>query len=218
MLPLLHSAIVVSAGLAPDFHLLIDEPLNDKAPWREALYQGSPYHTESYHHVEEAVEEFVTEYRYLLHTPSSVPQPPGGWPLVVYVEGSIECGNYNKPAQESLGKLHKWGPVGLAQPLAEQVPGFKELAILTYQQPCNDNHPRTKVLLASIENVAGFLRIDRRRIYLTGFSVGACVVWSTLSRFAGVFAAVAPLSGSCGDPLRKNRDKKPGWRNPPPAR
>ncbi|MHC1764568.1 MAG: prolyl oligopeptidase family serine peptidase [Verrucomicrobiia bacterium] len=53
--------------------------------------------------------------------------------------------------------------------------------------------------MALIEEIAGRYRVDRRRIYLTGLSMGGYGVWSLATSHPEVFAAVVPICGG-GDP------------------
>ncbi len=47
-----------------------------------------------------------------------------------------------------------------------------------------------------LEAIVANYKIDRERIYVTGYSMGGAGTWSTLARFPSWFAAGAPIAGS----------------------
>lgn len=53
-----------------------------------------------------------------------------------------------------------------------------------------------------IEHVKKYLRIDERRIYLTGLSLGGGGTWTMAQDFPGMFAAVAPVCGGYNSPAK----------------
>ena len=44
-------------------------------------------------------------------------------------------------------------------------------------------------------------RIDKKRVYITGYSMGGYGTWSAISRFPDLFAAAAPLAGGGNDQI-----------------
>jgi predicted peptidase len=56
-------------------------------------------------------------------------------------------------------------------------------------------NPPLRMALALVEELAARYRIDRRRIYVTGFSMGASGTWQALLARPGLFAAAVPIAG-----------------------
>jgi len=62
------------------------------------------------------------------------------------------------------------------------------------QCPLNTHWP-PRIVKKVLESVEAMLRIDRDRVYLTGFSMGGFGTWQTAAAFPGTFAAIAPVCG-----------------------
>jgi predicted peptidase len=65
-----------------------------------------------------------------------------------------------------------------------------------------------KEVLVSVE---GALRIDRDRVYLTGFSMGGYGTWQTAAAFPDTFAAIAPICGMSDVPDAPRLAGIPVW-------
>lgn len=119
-------------------------------------------------------------------------------PLIVYLHG----GAHNAGTAENV--------VALAQVL----PPFKKAIVmfpnhlLTWWA-----HPREMTyLLQTVDNVLLRWRVDRKRIYLMGASMGGNGAWAFGSQCPELFAAVSPISGFYADFLQfpiKNLAAKP---------
>lgn len=68
---------------------------------------------------------------------------------------------------------------------------------------------------AAIEDVCGRLKIDRDRIFMTGFSNGGMLVYRFAAERGDLLAAAAPLAGSIGG---KPSTESPEWRILDPVR
>lgn len=122
--------------------------------------------------------------RYLLFLPSTYERTGGNqWPLILYLHGSTEKGN-------DVDMLRRNGLPAYLQ----QEPGFPFVVVAPQLPAQRDNWDpdELKELLASI---VGKLHVDRDRMYLTGWSLGATGTWETAMRFPRMFAAIAPVAG-----------------------
>ena len=113
-----------------------------------------------------------------------LPEGYGGteaWPLVVFLHGSGERGT-------DPDRLRKIGPLRLKLPVIIAVPQCL---------PSCSWEPDAVAEL--VESVASCYSVDRRRIYLMGFSMGGFSVVQTVAAYPDLFAAVVPISGG-GNP------------------
>ena len=133
---------------------------------------------------------------YLLHTPIGE-KPTTGWPLLLFLHGYGECGS-------DLDKVKKHGPPKLVDTNATL-----QGCVLVSPQCPRDSWWRVATLHALLEEVISNRGdIDRRRLYVTGLSMGGYGIWSLISRHPSYFAAVVPICGG-GDPLRLPANRPP---------
>ena len=109
------------------------------------------------------------------------------WPLLLFLHGSGERG-------ADLRLVMKHGPPRLAA----HRPEFPFI-VVSPQCPAHRTWD-TASLLALLDHVTKKLRVDRRRVYLTGISMGGYGVWNLAVAEPQRFAAVAPICGG-GDVL-----------------
>ena len=122
--------------------------------------------------------------RYLLFLPCTYAlRDSKKWPLILYLHGSTEKGT-------DVDMMRRNGLPAYLQ----QEPDFPFVVISPQLSPERDrwDPDQLRLLLAS---VIPKLKIDRQRIYLTGWSLGATGTWETAMRFPGMFAAIAPVAG-----------------------
>ena len=132
--------------------------------------------------------------RYRLMTPPDV-RPGRKYPLVVFLHGSGQRGRDNQAQLRGLP-----GRMADAK-LRERFPCF----LVAPQCPAgSDWVRRADTLEALIESLLKAQPIDRRRIYLTGFSMGGFGTWELAVRRPELFAAVAPICGG-GDSGRASK-------------
>lgn len=133
---------------------------------------------------------------YLLQTPSGK-KPESGWPFILFLHGYGECGT-------DLEQVKKHGPPKLVR----KIDALKGCIIVSPQCP-RDSWWRVDALHALVEEVT-MIRgdIDRRRLYVTGLSMGGYGIWSFISRHPSYFAAAIPICGG-GDPLRLPANRPP---------
>jgi predicted peptidase len=122
--------------------------------------------------------------RYLLFLPSTYSQADGRqWPLILYLHGSTERGNDVDMVRRN----------GLPAYLPQQ-PGFP-FVVVSPQLFAGKDHWDPNELKEFLASVVARLHVDRDRIYMTGWSLGATGTWETAKRFPRLFAAIAPVAG-----------------------
>ncbi len=134
-------------------------------------------------------------YKYLL----SVPTPPVDdanrqWPVLLFLHGSGERGNDVRGAA-------KHGPPKLIENknLSEQersTAAFVAENFIVISPQCPKNQWwDPEAVLAVLDEVLETQPADRRRVYLTGMSMGGYGAWSLSMAHPDRFAAVAPVCG-----------------------
>jgi predicted peptidase len=124
-------------------------------------------------------------------------------PLILYLHGSGGAGTDNRK-QISGGNAvgtHVW----IEAELQERHPAF----VLAPQIPetsrwhsSNDEPlPHVAALLGLLDKLRSELRVDTRRIYVVGQSLGGFGAWDLIARYPDLFAAAVPLCGG-GDTKR----------------
>lgn len=122
--------------------------------------------------------------RYLLYLPRSYHSDgKKRWPLILFLHGSTEKGN-------DLQMVRKDGlPAYL-----EQVRSFPFI-VISPQLPEDQERWDPVEMKALLEAALPDLRVDRDRMYLTGWSLGANGVWRMAMSYPDLFAAIAPVAG-----------------------
>ncbi len=104
------------------------------------------------------------------------------WPLILFLHGAGERGN-------DLSLVAKHGPPMIAPHQA----GFPFIVV---SPQCPDGKVWEDVpLLALLDHVAKTHRVDARRVYLTGMSMGGYGTWHLALEHPERFAAIAPICG-----------------------
>jgi predicted peptidase len=107
------------------------------------------------------------------------------WPLVIFLHGSGERGS-------DLARIRKSPVLRLRLPAIVVVPQ----CLPSYSWEADGVARLT-------EDLAARFHVDRKRIYLVGFSMGASGAWQTAAARPELFAAVVPISGG-GNPKNAN--------------
>lgn len=120
---------------------------------------------------------------YLLYLPENFDaEPEANWPLLVFLHGSGERGN-------DLEKVKVHGPPRL---IAEG----KSFPFIVLSPQCPDHVDwDTETLYALIKHIVSRYRVDEKRVYLTGLSMGGWATWDLAMAYPGYFAAIAPVCG-----------------------
>jgi predicted peptidase len=126
-------------------------------------------------------------YAYQLHLPAGyAADPKARWPLLVFLHGAGERG-------DDIAAVKVHGPTKIA----DRDPNFP-FVMVAPQLPANQDWDLAR-LDALLDRTLKTLRIDRRRVYLTGLSRGGHATWRWAAARPWLFAAIAPVAGR-GDP------------------
>ena len=125
---------------------------------------------------------------YLLYLPNDFESNPNEqMPMLVFLHGSGERGN-------DLEKVKVHGPPKL---IAQGKP--MPFVVLSPQCPSNTDWD-TETLYALIKQIASQYRVDEKKVYLTGLSMGGAATWDLAMEYPEYFAAIAPVCG----PVNRN--------------
>lgn len=109
------------------------------------------------------------------------------WPLILFLHGIGERG-------QNLELVKKHGP----PKIVESKPDFPFIVV---SPQCPDGQWwSNEVLIALLDEIEEKYAVDRRRVYLTGLSMGGFGSWSLALAYPERFAAVAPICGG-GNPF-----------------
>jgi predicted peptidase len=149
----------------------------------------------------------TVEAQYLLFLPADYEEDRSKrWPLILFLHGAGERGT-------NLAQVARHGPPRIV----ERQPDFP-FVVVSPQCPPGQRWD-SEVLLALLDHVEREYRIDRRRVYLTGLSMGGYGTWHLGLSHPERFAAIAPICGG-GDPIvlllgdprrRKTLQSLPVW-------
>ncbi len=146
-----------------------------------------------------AIEATPGEYSYQLFLPHDyVTAEKENWPLIIFLHGSGERGT-------DLAKVKVHGP----PKIVDGNPNFPFILVSPQGYEDEDwNIDRLDRLLAKIRKE---YRIDNRRIYLTGLSLGGFATWDWAIARPGIFAAIAPICGRSDASKAARLSKTPIW-------
>jgi predicted peptidase len=131
---------------------------------------------------------------YYEYVPQTYNSNSDKYPVVIFLHGIGERGpNTTSIAtlQENIYKVAKCGPPKYVK-YGTQFP----FILISPQLKSNYGDWPPSYVMEVINHVKTYLRIDERRIYLTGMSLGGGGVWYTAQDYAKVFAAAVPVCGS----------------------
>lgn len=139
--------------------------------------------------------------KYLLYLPDDYATGNQDFPLILFLHGAGERGTIANLKTQALPKMIEQGqkfPFIIVSPLC----------------PLNSwwNYHLTEVLAVLDEVLAGH-RVDHKRIYLTGLSMGGYGSWELAVLAPQRFAALAPICGWMNDPQERVcvLKEKPIW-------
>lgn len=128
--------------------------------------------------------------RYLLWLPPGLERANRAWPLILYLHGRSLRG-------DDLELVKRYGiPAFLDRGLA------LPFVVVAPQLPLPGGWEHPDRLAKLLEEVVARYPVDRSRIYLTGFSMGADGAWLLALAHPGPFAAAVPISAWTPDPAR----------------
>lgn len=153
---------------------------------------------------------------YLIHSPSD---QSASYPLVIWLHGKGERGKNNQSqfqnGVEILLDSMKLNPTYQGYLLIPQCPVTSTWSFYDKTLPrikMTEDAPRIQqILMALIHDVLANEKVDRKRIYLCGISMGGFGVWDIAMRYPDLFAAIIPICGGA-DPTRASLIKHlPVW-------
>lgn len=106
------------------------------------------------------------------------------FPLILLLHGIKKRGN-------DLSLLDSYGILSIA----EQNEDFPYILVVPQCPPDTFWPENRNMVLGVLNQVTTGHRVDRKRVYLTGFSMGGNGVWDLAANTRGLFAAAAPLAG-----------------------
>ena len=145
------------------------------------------------------------ELKYLLYLPPDYKESgEKRWPLMLFLHGAGERGS-------DVQRVAAHGPLSLVK----QGTNFPFI-IVAPQCPSSqvwENEP----LLQLLESVEKSYRVDAKRIYLTGLSMGGYGTWKLGLTYPDKFAALAPICGGCNliEVVLGPRDKADAFKSLP---
>jgi predicted peptidase len=119
---------------------------------------------------------------YLAFLPKSYSSKGEGVPLIVFLHGSGERGT-------DIEKVKAWGPPAIAEKNGD----FPFMVVSPQLAEGESWH--ALALKGMLDEVLAKYNVDKRRVYLTGLSLGGYGAWDLASRYPDYFAAVAPICG-----------------------
>lgn len=119
---------------------------------------------------------------YLVFVPKSYAAKGAGVPLILFLHGSGERGT-------DIEKVKAWGPPAIAEKDAD----FPFMVVSP--QLADGEAWHALALKGLLDQVLAKYNVDRKRVYLTGLSLGGYGAWDLACRYPGYFAAVAPICG-----------------------
>lgn len=119
---------------------------------------------------------------YLLYLPADYTESEKEFPLILFLHGIGERGtDIEKVKAHGIPKLISEG---------------KEFPFIIVSPQCPDEmFWNTDALSALIDNIETHYRVDKKRIYVTGLSMGGNGTWSLALAESHRFAAIAPVCG-----------------------
>ncbi len=137
-------------------------------------------------------------YRYLEYLPKGYdPKGNTSWPLILFLHGAGERGS----------DLEILKGVGLPPALERNPVPF---IVITPQIPERETWGVSD-LASFMDYLAGKYRIDERRQYLTGISMGGFATWYFAAHRPDLFAAIAPICGGGNSAQAKKLVHVPVW-------
>ena len=128
---------------------------------------------------------------YLEYLPEGYDANSNNYPVVIFLHGVNEKGSSSDDPKKIRSDLKKVAHFGLPK----YVKSGQKYPFILISPQLKDNYtlwPPTYVMDV-IKHVKTKLRIEEKRIYLTGLSLGGMGVWKTVGEYPEIFAAIAPI-------------------------
>jgi poly(3-hydroxybutyrate) depolymerase len=131
---------------------------------------------------------------YLEYLPQGYSSNSNKYPIVISLHGISERGTTSTDRNTQLTDVLRVANVGLPHyvKLGTQYP----FILISPQLKTSYGNWPADYVMQVLNYVKTYLRIDDRRIYITGLSLGGGGTWTTACANPGVFAAIAPVCGA----------------------
>lgn len=136
--------------------------------------------------------------QYLVFLPKDYDQSKKKWPLILFLHGSGERGaDLNKVKRHGVAKV------------VEQSPDFPFIVV---SPQCPEGvWWSTEMLAVLLDEIEKNYRVDKKRIYVTGLSMGGFGTWQLAIENPDRFAAIAPICGGGNSHLVPKIKHLPVW-------
>ncbi len=122
--------------------------------------------------------------KYLLFLPEDYGKKQRRWPLIMFLHGAGERGS-------DLKKVKVHGPPKIVE-------NRKDFPFIVVSPQCPTGDwwtDKVEVLINLLDDIVARYKVDKKRVYLTGLSMGGYGTWSLASAYPERFAAIAPICG-----------------------
>jgi predicted peptidase len=122
--------------------------------------------------------------QYLLYLPEGYGEKQQHWPMILFLHGADERGS-------DLKKVKKHGPPKIVEKQ-------RDFPFIVVSPQCPEGDwwtEKVEVLINLVDDIATRYKVDKKRIYLTGLSMGGYGTWALASAYPERFAAIAPICG-----------------------
>ncbi len=122
--------------------------------------------------------------KYLLFLPEDYGEKQQRWPLIMFLHGAGERGS-------DLKKVKVHGPPKIVE-------NRKDFSFIVVSPQCPTGDwwtDKVEVLINLLDDIVARYKVDKKRVYLTGLSMGGYGTWSLASAYPERFAAIAPICG-----------------------
>jgi predicted peptidase len=136
--------------------------------------------------------------KYLLYLPENYYQSNEDWPFIFFLHGAGERGN-------DIEIVKRHGPPKL-------IMQNKNFPFIIAAPQCKENMKwNIEELNTLLDEIISKYKVDTKRIYLTGLSMGGFGTWEMAIKYPDKFAAIVPICGG-GDSSRVSKIKDmPIW-------
>lgn len=138
------------------------------------------------------------EYPHLTHLPDGYDKDQRAWPLILFLHGSGSRGTDLKMVR-SEGPLHYINQ-------GHSIP----FIVVTPQCPPDEAWDSAR-LAHLIDKVSAKYRVDPKRVYVTGLSLGGFGTWDLAANYPDKITAIAPVSGGEDPAIAERLKKMPAW-------
>ncbi len=140
---------------------------------------------------------------YLQYLPNGYNNNSNDYPVVISLHGIKEKGTTSTDPDDLLASVQRVANVGL--PKNVKYGADYPFILISPQLKTSYGSWPAAYVLDVINHVKRTLRVDPKRVYITGFSLGGYGVWTTLGTYPEVFAAAVPICAG-GNALSKACD------------